>query len=253
MEKERKKISCSYAVLVIILFATLAFVVDYAIIERKMNKCNCPKCEVTTNNEEKDEPITNNEKSNEQVNENNDNIDSFDNFSGISCIEKSDELCLLKNYSYKISIRYDKTNERYILVVNDKDVNLNFSVDGAGEIKYLPDNYMFINYDVRSYAIVDPNANVIINFNDYDEGNFIVDTVSYKDNKFIMKKTNNTMGAAYACKNGFSEDDVMNLYYYYEYVGNGKIGNLLEKKEVTLRQYIKAETGLNSCSEYLNR
>ena len=70
MEKEKKKISCSYAVLVIILFAALAFVVDYAVIERKMNKCNCPKCEVTTNNEEKDEPITNNENSNEHVNEN---------------------------------------------------------------------------------------------------------------------------------------------------------------------------------------
>lgn len=66
MEKEKKKISCSYAVLVIILFAALAFVVDYAIIERKMNKCNCPKCEATINNEEKDEPIINNENSNDE-------------------------------------------------------------------------------------------------------------------------------------------------------------------------------------------
>ena len=53
MEKERKTIKCSYVVLVIILFAALAFVTDYAIIERKMNKCDCPKCEITTNNEEK--------------------------------------------------------------------------------------------------------------------------------------------------------------------------------------------------------
>ena len=69
MEKEKKKISCSYAFLVIILFAALAFVVDYAVIERKMNKCNCPKCEAITNNEEKEESITNNENSNEHVNE----------------------------------------------------------------------------------------------------------------------------------------------------------------------------------------
>ena len=53
MEKEKKTIKCSYAVLVIILFAALAFVTDYAIIERKMNKCNCPKCEAITNNGEK--------------------------------------------------------------------------------------------------------------------------------------------------------------------------------------------------------
>ena len=49
-KKEKKTIKCSYAVLVIILFAALAFVTDYAFIERKMNKCDCPKCE-TTNNE----------------------------------------------------------------------------------------------------------------------------------------------------------------------------------------------------------
>ena len=39
MEKEKNGIRCSYAVLVIILFAALAFVVDYSIIERKLNKC----------------------------------------------------------------------------------------------------------------------------------------------------------------------------------------------------------------------
>lgn len=48
-KKEKKTIKCSYAVLVIILFAALAFVTDYAIIERKINKCNCPKCEATNN------------------------------------------------------------------------------------------------------------------------------------------------------------------------------------------------------------
>ena len=36
---EKKGIKCSYAVLVIILFAALAFVTDYAYIQYKMNKC----------------------------------------------------------------------------------------------------------------------------------------------------------------------------------------------------------------------
>ena len=48
-KKEKKTIKCSYAVLVIILFAALAFVTDYAIIERKTRKCDCPKCEATKN------------------------------------------------------------------------------------------------------------------------------------------------------------------------------------------------------------
>ena len=37
---EKKGIRCSYAVLVIILFAALAFVTDYAFIQDKMHKCN---------------------------------------------------------------------------------------------------------------------------------------------------------------------------------------------------------------------
>ena len=48
-KKEKKTIKCSYAVLVIILFAALAFVTDYAFIERKTRKCDCPKCEATNN------------------------------------------------------------------------------------------------------------------------------------------------------------------------------------------------------------
>lgn len=49
MEKEKKTIKCSYAVLVIILFAALCFVTDYAIIESKMNKCSCPDCSASGN------------------------------------------------------------------------------------------------------------------------------------------------------------------------------------------------------------
>lgn len=55
MEKEKKKIRCSYALLVVILFATVCFLTDYIVIERKMNQCNCSKCEVTTNNGGNDE------------------------------------------------------------------------------------------------------------------------------------------------------------------------------------------------------
>ena len=49
MEKEKKTIKCSYAVLVIILFAALAFVVDYAYIQNKTTKCSCPDCSAAGN------------------------------------------------------------------------------------------------------------------------------------------------------------------------------------------------------------
>ena len=67
MEKEKKGIRCSYAVLVIILFAALAFVVDYAVIDRKVNKCSCPDCSASgnTNVVEDDAAVT--EKSGEEI------------------------------------------------------------------------------------------------------------------------------------------------------------------------------------------
>ena len=42
---ENKKISCSYALLVIILFAALAFVTVYAYVQDRIRTCSCPKCE----------------------------------------------------------------------------------------------------------------------------------------------------------------------------------------------------------------
>lgn len=41
---DKKKISCSYALLVIILFAALAFVTVYAYVQDKTRTCSCPKC-----------------------------------------------------------------------------------------------------------------------------------------------------------------------------------------------------------------
>ncbi len=67
-KKEKKTIKCSYALLVIILFATVAFLTDYIVIDRKTRKCNCPKCEATKN-----EVISDNT-DNTQVTENDVNI-----------------------------------------------------------------------------------------------------------------------------------------------------------------------------------
>ena len=77
-KKEKKTIKCSYAVLVIILFAALAFVTDYTFIERKTRKCDCPKCEAT-NNEVISGDIENKDNTDDtQVNEENNNNDNID-------------------------------------------------------------------------------------------------------------------------------------------------------------------------------
>lgn len=63
-KKGKKTIKCSYALLVIILFATVCFLTDYIVIDRKFRKCDCPRCETTSN-----EVISGN-KDNTQVTEN---------------------------------------------------------------------------------------------------------------------------------------------------------------------------------------
>jgi hypothetical protein len=63
-KKEKKTIKCSYAFLVIALCATVAFLTDYIVIDRKMNKCDCPKCEA---------------KNNEVISDNTDNTQVTDN------------------------------------------------------------------------------------------------------------------------------------------------------------------------------
>ena len=146
---EKKGIRCSYAVLVIILFAALAFVTDYAIIERKMNKCICPKCEVTINNEEKDEPITNNENSNEHVNEDNMNGE-FTKFTYTSLSGK---------YT---SDSWDK--DTYIVFNNDGTWNGNFNfcegyADASG--KYEIDGSNIIINAYESYNEVEVNGEKI--------------------------------------------------------------------------------------------
>lgn len=44
-KKEKKTIKCIYVVLVIILFAALAFLTDYILIESKKKSSKYPKCE----------------------------------------------------------------------------------------------------------------------------------------------------------------------------------------------------------------
>ena len=79
MGKEKKYIKCGYAVLVIILFATVCFLTDYILISRNIDKCNCPKCENTCTKCDVKQESSVVEESNEHVSE----IEyTFSSFSG---------------------------------------------------------------------------------------------------------------------------------------------------------------------------
>ncbi len=159
MEKERKTIKCSYAVLVIILFAVLAFVVDYAIIERKMNKCNCPKCEVITSNGEINDNTDNTQVTEKQYN--------YEDVAGV----------------YKEQINMDEESCSYTLVLSNDGLFRYSYGCGWGMTHY--GNYYINNNKIILNDVFQTGSDptVVIQNNKYEliinENNSITDNVSF--------------------------------------------------------------------------
>lgn len=123
MKKEKKTIKCSYAVLVIILFAALAFVTDYAFIQNKMHKCNCPDCSLSGNT------TVTEDNANDTVTENEINSDETNNSIGnnlkdISHYNDYGQIIVTKdgNVLYKPSERYSLL-ENNILTKGEYEVD----------------------------------------------------------------------------------------------------------------------------------
>lgn len=219
MEKEKKTIKCSYAILVIILFAALCFVTDYAIIERKMNKCSCPDCEATSNNEVKEEITINNENSNndEQVNDN-DNVYSkvaiYDDYISINNtklnVNKCSDFMRFSNVtSFKDIVVFEEwcTGYSNLYVANSK-----------GEIlkKITSDDLRgsrFVSYEIKNDSIYIKSDK----FTGMDMGDICV---PYKNGNnieaFFTEKIN------YLSSNSFSDPEFVSSMYLNDYVNNNE-------------------------------
>lgn len=125
-KKERKTIKCSYAVLVIILFAALAFVTDYAFIERKISKCDCPKCEATNN-----EVISDNIDNTQVTEDNKSLVNRQDNLKRLEKIDyKSDNITNI-DVKYNISDEFNNPMSQPIITAyNGDEVVWNYQFDG---------------------------------------------------------------------------------------------------------------------------
>ena len=250
MEKERKTIKCSYAVLVIILFAALAFVTDYAIIERKMNKCDCPKCEVT-NNQIKKENTNVDENGNVGEVQFNSKQYMWDN-TNFECAEKNDEYCLLANTKNKIEFFLNDRIDQ--IKINGYTYNLSqgsfYSVkeDNSGNV------FLMYAYDIHDHFILlDSHANVITNFEEYYDNNYDVNFVRYEDNMYIINSYPYSIAYGVAYCGYMNETDVFERERIIKY-NNGKL-EIASDKNLTLKDVIESEkevSGFSSCKEYLD-
>ncbi|MGM9849870.1 MAG: hypothetical protein ACI31V_03115 [Bacilli bacterium] len=270
-KKEKKTIKCSYALLVIILFATVAFLTDYIIIDRKTRKCDCPKCEATSN-----EVISDNT-DNTQVTENDEknvdplekNMENYDYFKNISCIEKKDMYCLFENKdNLKVEIEADsKLNYSIIINGNKFFPNVDYSTY-LESIQILNDGYVFVNYGEQGIGprdkafILDSNGNVITQtsnldyvLSDYDRNN-----IEFSDNNLkLSNRSYGDGGIVLACNNKKENintwpeyNEIVYVAYTFEYVGNGKLKETSMYKK-TFSELLKEQSGYSTCEELWNR
>ena len=190
MEKKKKGIRCSYAVLLIILFATVCILTDYIVIERKTRVNNCPKCESTCSKCDVKGESSEVEESNEKDNDNSDQsayvrttnirvkVADRNTYADISVVDgKLEEKYQSKFEMYEIAEEkikyihhdyYQYADENVIFVLTEKgNVYVsNFHVGESSEIDIL-NNFVKMDYlNVRElikvynneYAVEDPDS-----------------------------------------------------------------------------------------------
>lgn len=215
-KKEKKTIKCSYAVLVIILCATVAFLTDYIIIDRKTNNCDSPTGEVT-NNEVKSGDIENKDNTdNTQVTENDENkvensikniynvndltIKAFDNypvFNDISNYSNIVESFMVgKGYYASLDLNGKVT------IVKHGDEN---STNGVLNVENVIDILLFerpvFDSEQYLYLLTDSGDVYSYKFGESDNNNYNatkVDNVSNVKKMFISRYNKQNAGGSWA-------------------------------------------------------
>ena len=167
MEKEKKTIKCSYAVLVIILFAALCFVTDYAIIERKMNKCSCPDCSASGNTNVVNDGsiITNSDGSTTEQKK----VYTYNDLAGLYTAEYKDVDEYDRVIHYSIYLNEDGTfvyntsrftGVKYMgnYIINNDKITLNYWFKGWHEPHFEPFSYTSTINIISDNELIDTNV-----------------------------------------------------------------------------------------------
>ena len=209
-KKEKKSIKCSYAILVIALCATVAFLTDYIIIDRKTKNCDCPKCEATNN-----EVISDNT-DNTQVTEN--DVNKVEN--SIKNIYNVNELTVktMDDYSWFTDLsNYSNTVESFMvgkgyyasLDLNGKVTIVKYgdenSTNGVLNVENVIDILLFerpaFDSEQYLYLLTDSGDVYSYKFGESDNNNYNatkVDNVSNVKKMFISRYNKQNAGGSWA-------------------------------------------------------
>jgi hypothetical protein len=243
-KNEKKTIKCSYTVLVIILFAALAFITDYIIIDRKTRKCNCPKCEATNN-----EVISDNT-DNTQVTENTKDKIVWNNHYSYSCNKIENDSCFINNGNYEIILSQNDGNE-FININNNI-----FKLENGKQIDniyLLDDGYVFFTSgNGTEFLLIDRSANIVNDFRQYFDSSYEYNGVSWHDGYIDIYSTIAIHSTSICYHNlGYNSDDIVEKIIRYQYIGNGKLDNPINYKQTKFSEYLKEQSGYDNCNDFL--
>ena len=183
MENEKKGIKCSYAVLVIILFAALAFVTSYTFIQNKTTKCSCPDCSAPISVTD-DATLT--EKSSEEI------IDDQNENTTVVDSSKLKDYAQFNNYGQIVVTKdgnvYYKPYDKYNLIngndLSKVEVVIDQSILGPEE-----EDSIF-----RGYKVNTSNIRSAYSFEVGNGGALISVVLITKDNKVEILNLDNSNG-----------------------------------------------------------
>ena len=254
--KKKRMVDTNLGILLICLFSSIFTMADFIIIDHVLDKyfdyskCECKSCGGTTNLNLNG--VIDSKKG-----------DIWDRYDKISCSVKTSDYCLISNTENKIELKASYNQERNndfinIIVINDKEYKLD--LDKEESIKNVVetiDGNIYIEYSqslVNKSILLDVNANLISNFEDYYENSFD-NVVSYDDGLYEIHSYYKRIGYAIMACDTYKDDDIFEIDKQYKYIGDRQF-EMVNKTEYTFKDIVEQEkdvSGYGSCEEYLDR
>lgn len=246
MEKG-KTIKCSYAVLVIVLFAALAFITAYAVIERKISSCSCPKCESEKLVDESnivEIPRVDNETSDS------DSINQVEQPKIINVVENNESYPQVTFYVEKNS--QGAVTNTYIKI-NDRNIQLSEGTFRVDNITVFNGMVVFLETMTGNANLVvsDSNGNVIKRITPDELKGRMLTSYKIENNSIYIMSSNIGFDAGSVCvPYNKGQNDEINFVEKINYLGDNSFDNIEFVSSQNLFDYVNSsESTKIECSK----
>lgn len=254
-----------YLIALNVIFIVVCIISCCVIINNKSKKCDCPKCEITNNENTVQENKIDEKNDNKYLN----NTDLSEMVKNVAfhCLDKEEGYCLLADTNNKVELKNISNNsvvQYNSIFINGNEYSLDGN-DGIYHVKETDDKNVFLEYVHDSeiyYILLDENARKLtdfkemyedgyknriyyINYNHDGDGNYVVYSHYDIGNPYV---------SAFNYCGLVDDDKIIEIEKEYRY---NELGNfeMVSKKTYTTNEAIerdKEHTRFASCEEYLN-